>query len=182
MDIISVNIGQEREIRNGGKSGTTGIYKIPTEGRVEITPSGIMGDAIIDRASHGKPEQAVYVYGSVDYDWWSHELGHVLSPGTFGENLTISALESAPLRVGDRLQIGAVVLEITWARIPCSTLAARMGDPGFIKRFRQAERPGMYCRVITPGFVTKGDPVVLLSINGEAQSIVEMFRQFYLKP
>ena len=54
MDIISVNIGQEREIRNGGKSGTTGIYKIPTEGRVEITPSGIMGDAIIDRASHGK--------------------------------------------------------------------------------------------------------------------------------
>ena len=66
-------------------------------------------------------------------------------------------------------------------RIPCVTLAARMGDPTFVKRFRRAERPGVYCRVITPGAVNAGDPVTLLPFTGESDTIVENFRQFYIK-
>ena len=66
-----------------------------------------------------------------------------LAPGTFGENLTISELESAPLAIGDRLHISGVILEVTAPRIPCWKLAQRMGDPGFVKRFRAAERPGL---------------------------------------
>jgi MOSC domain-containing protein YiiM len=34
-------------------------------------------------------------------------LGQELAPGTFGENLTISGLESAPVSIGDLLHIGA---------------------------------------------------------------------------
>lgn len=60
--------------------------------------------------------------------WWSFEKGQTLLPGTFGENLTISELESASFCVGDRLKVGAVTLEITAPRIPCATLAARMCD------------------------------------------------------
>ena len=181
MHLLSINIGKEQAIKNGGKSGTTGIFKKPVAGPVEITPEGVTGDAIIDRANHGGPDQAVYIFGGADYDWWSTELGQELAPGTFGENLTISELASAPLHIGDRLQVGAVLLEITWPRIPCVTLAARMGDPTFVKRFRRAERPGVYCRVITSGAVNAGDPVTLLPFTGESDTIVENFRQFYIK-
>jgi MOSC domain-containing protein YiiM len=87
----------------------------------------------------------VYVYGTPDYAWWSETLGRELAPGTFGENLTVSGLESAGLRIGDRLQIGTVGCRVTAPRIPCVTLAVRMEDPAFVKRFRQAERPGVYC-------------------------------------
>ena len=143
MQLISINIGRTQAIQGAKASGTTGIYKLPVEA-AQITAEGLADDAICDRENHGGVDQAVYVYGTPDYAWWSAELGRALAPGTFGENLTITDLASARLNVGDRLRIGAVVLEVTAPRIPCVTLATRMGDPAFVKRFRHAERPGLY--------------------------------------
>ena len=142
MHILSINIGSARTIGNANVSGQTGIYKLPVAGPVQVTADGLADDAIVDTRNHGGPDQAVYVYGGADYAWWAAELGRELAPGTFGENLTISDLESAPLAIGDRLHIGGVILEVTAPRIPCWKLAQRMGDPGFVKRFRAAERPG----------------------------------------
>ncbi len=174
MELISVNIGRERSFENGKQSGTTGIFKTPVTTAVEIMPLGLAGDAVVDTENHGGVDQAVYVYGAPDYAWWSAELGTELEPGTFGENLTIDGLESAQLNVGDVLHIGDVSLQVTAARIPCSTLSARMGDPMFVKRFRAAERPGVYCRVLRPGAA-----VTLERYTGATISIVEMFRDFY---
>lgn len=138
MQLVSINLGAPRAIEYAQKSGTTGIYKLPQSGPVEITPLGLPNDAIIDVENHGGPDQAVYVYGLPDYDWWAAQLGRPLPPGTFGENLTLSEFESAACAIGDYLQVGAVRLQVTAPRIPCSTLAARMGDPAFVKRFRAA--------------------------------------------
>ncbi len=179
MELISVNIGQERSIENGKASGKTGIYKLPVTTPVQITSLGIPGDVISDTKNHGGPDQAVYVYGALDYAWWSNELGQEVTPGTFGDNLTISGLESAALSIGDTLQMGEVVLQVTSPRTPCKTLAARMGDPDFIKRFREAERPGLYCRVLQEGRVQAGLPVSLDRYGGKTVSVLEMFRDFY---
>jgi MOSC domain-containing protein YiiM len=121
----------------------------------------------------------VYIYGGADYAWWSVELGRELAPGTFGENLTISDLESAQLAIGDRLHIGDVVLEVTAPRIPCETFAARMGDPIFVSRFRVAERPGAYCRVIREGTIQAGDVVTLEPYAGDVVTIAEVFSDYY---
>jgi len=179
MQLLSVNIGQERSIQNGKRTEATGIYKLPVTMPVAITPLGLAGDAVVDVENHGGVDQAVYVYGVPDYAWWSAQLGYELEPGTFGENLTIAEMESAALTIGDMLHIGAVTLQVTAARIPCATLAARMGDPGFVKRFRAAERPGAYCRVVQAGIVQAGDPVRLARYAGETITLVEMFRDFY---
>ncbi len=179
MQLISINIGHARVIRNAKASGTTGIYKSPVDLPVEITALGLAGDVICDSANHGGVDQAVYVYGTADYAWWSAELERDLASGTFGENLTISELESAQLSIGDRLHVGSVILEVTAPRIPCATLAARMGDPAFVKRFRYAERPGLYCRVIHEGVVQVGDPVRLERYVGETILAIEMFRDYY---
>lgn len=146
---------------------------------VQVTSTGLGDDAICDAANHGGVDQAVYIFGTTDYVWWSKLLERELEPGTFGENLTISALESARFCVGDRLLIGSVILEVTAPRIPCVTLAARMGDPSFVKRFREAERPGLYCRVIREGSVRAGDQVIVERCDGETITAIEMFRDFY---
>lgn len=181
MQLISINLGQEKTQQNGPRLETTGIYKHPTNETVHIGLLGLTGDSVCDTKNHGGPDQAVYVYGAADYAWWSQELRHEVAPGTFGENLTISDLESAQLNIGDRLQIDSVILEVTAPRIPCSTLATRMGDPKFIKRYRKAERPGLYCRVIQEGNIHSGGKVVLTSYAGETLSIAEMFREYYEK-
>ena len=179
MELVNVNIGQERSMPNAKPLGKTGIYKIPASGPVQITRSGITGDVICDAKHHGGADQAIYVYGEPDYQWWSATLGWEISPGTFGENLTIRGLESARLCIGDLLHAGGVTLQVTSPRMPYVTLAARMGDPAFSERFRQAERPGLYCRVLQEGQVQAGDPVQLEAYTGDTVTILEMFRDHY---
>jgi len=179
MRVIAVNVGQARPIENAKSSGLTGIYKAPQSGPVHVGSLGLAHDSICDTENHGGPDQAVYVFGTPDYAWWEAELGRTLEPGTFGENLTITGLESAAYSLGDRLRAGEVVLEVTGARIPCVTLAARMGDPAFVKRFRFAERPGLYCRVIETGDVQAGDPVSVAPTQGLTENVITLFRDFY---
>jgi MOSC domain-containing protein YiiM len=179
MKLLSVNIGHARSLENAKESGKTGIFKVPSQEPVQITRLGAQGDVICDTANHGGVDQAIYVYGTTDYRWWSSILGRELSAGTFGENLTIDKLESAYYSIGDRLHIGNAILEITAPRIPCVTLATRMEDPTFARRFREAERPGLYCRVIQEGTVEAGDSVSVEYYDGETVTILEMFRDFY---
>ncbi len=179
MRILSVNVGREELIENGKASRKSGIYKRPVDTSVQIMPLGLEGDTISDTENHGGEDQAVYIYTVPDYAWWSDELGRELSPGTFGENLTITDLESADAFIGDRLHVGDVILEVTAPRIPCVTLAARMEGPKFVKRFRWAERPGLYCRVIREGVVRAGDMVALERYSGETISAIEMFRDVF---
>jgi MOSC domain-containing protein YiiM len=181
MQLISINIGQKQILQNGDKLETTGIYKLPVYESVQITSLGIKEDFIGNAKHHGGPDQAIYVYGMRDYEWWSSELGRTLGAGTFGENLTISELESAKFNIGDYLHVGAVTIQVAAPRIPCSTFAKRMEDPKFVKRFRSAERPGLYCRVIKEGIVTAGDEVHVEAYAGETISLVQMYRDYYEK-
>jgi MOSC domain-containing protein YiiM len=180
MKLLSVNIGKPRVFDGDAMTARpTGIYKVPAVEPVQITTDGIIGDAICDTENHGGVDQAVYVYGAIDYAWWENVLGRTLSPGTFGENLTISELESSNACVGDRFHVGSVVLEVTAPRVPCGTLSRRMNDTTFAARFREAERPGLYCRVIEPGYLQAGTPVVFERYSGNTITALEMFRVFY---
>jgi MOSC domain-containing protein YiiM len=179
MKVSSVNLGQERILQRKHHAERTGIFKFPADKPVKVTTLGLDGDVIVSKKHHGGPDQAIYVYGGADYEWWANELGKMIPPGMFGDNLTISELESAPFNVGDYLHIGEVTLQITAPRIPCETFAARMEDPQWVKKFRHAERPGLYCRVIKEGFVKAGNPVSIEKYTGETISIREMFRDYY---
>ncbi|HSR19746.1 MAG TPA: MOSC domain-containing protein [Anaerolineales bacterium] len=180
MQLVSVNVSPQPAPGSHARASRTGIYKVAVQGRVKVGQAGVEHDFIADQKNHGGPDQAVYVYGTVDYEWWDGELGKDLEPGTFGENLTISDLESAALSIGDRLRIAGLTLEISAPRFPCSTLARRMGDSKFSGKFRRAERPGVYCRVIAPGLVQAGDLVSLEPYDGETLSVLQMFREYYL--
>jgi MOSC domain-containing protein YiiM len=172
VHVESVNTGRAEPI--AGKSGLSGIRKCSTDGPVAVGLEGLEGDVIVDRAYHGGPDQAVYVYLRSDYDWWQAELGRAFAPGSFGENLTIAGLDGAGLGVGDRLTVGEAEIEITCHRSPCSVFATHMGDPRWPKRFRVARRPGAYCRVIVPGLVQAGDAVVYTPFPGEPVPLTEL--------
>ena len=188
MKLASVNLGTGQLIAVGGRKIRTGIHKQPTLEPVSIGKLGLIGDEVSDEINHGGPDQAVYVYGQPDYDYWSEQLRVALEPATFGENLTVSGLESANLKIGDRLCIGpsgvGVLLEVAASRIPCHVLAARMNDLGFVKKFRATGRPGAYCRVIETGALQAGDAVTLeprrmVSDRGETVSLLEDFNLYY---
>ena len=179
MILMSVNLGEKRIQQRKDRIETTGIFKFPTAESVKLTKLGLEGDVIVSKRHHGGPDQAVLVYGAADYAWWAKESGKEMLPGTFGENLTISELESAQFNVGDMLHTSEVTLQVTAPRIPCNTFATRMDDPQWVKRFRYAERPGLYCRVLKEGFVRAGEAVSVERFTGETVSILEMYRGYY---
>ena len=175
IQVISVNIGESEALHDGNSVYESGICKRPVPGPVAVTETGLDGDAIVDMKYHGGPDQAIYLYNAEDYEWWAAQMDRDFFPGLFGENLTVSGLPSN-LSIGDRLLIGDVVLEATSARIPCNTLAARMGDAGFGMAFRKAERPGAYFRVLNPGQVAAADAVTLIESGDSNVTIVDLFR------
>lgn len=181
MQLVSINIAQQETLDTAHGLVPTGIIKKPISTTVTVTELGIVGDAIVDTRVHGGPDQALYLYSQKDYDWWSERLGKVLAPGIFGENLTLSSFGDAPLFIGDRLQINGVIIEISAPRTPCFKLAARMGDPAFIKDFVQAARTGAYARVIKTGTITAGDDVVLINESTEYPSVIDVFKTCHSK-
>jgi MOSC domain-containing protein YiiM len=177
MDLISIQVGVAETLQVGDRAVTTGIGKRPVDA-AEVEVGGIVGDTIVDTEHHGGVDQAVYVYGDHDYDWWRRELRRYLAPGTFGENLTFSDFGNGAVHIGDRWVIGDVVLETTGPRIPCAVLGAQMGDGEFAAKFRAAARPGFYARVVHPGALEPGMPVRKIPSSGPV-GLLEVFELAY---
>lgn len=176
MKILAVCLGRPEILP--GKKYKTGINKLAIQGPIMVDAEGLVGDAILNRKHHGGIDQAVYIEGSMDLDWWQAELGRDLPYGTFGENLVIEGLESAMLAAGDRLAIGEVLLEVTSARMPCATFAAKMNDPTIVKRYTKAARPGAYARVLQGGMVEAGQSVEFTPWSGDRVTMREMMATF----
>lgn len=79
-----------------------------------------------------------------------------------GENLTTSGLDEASLRVGDRLQIGDVVLEVNQPRIPCVNLNVRLNRKDAVRLFLDSGKYGVYYRVLQDGIIQEGDSITFI--------------------
>ena len=161
--VLSVNVAQMREIPYRGGTARTGIWKFPVEGAVEVRGVNVAGDDQADRTVHGGPDKAVYAYAREDIDWWEGELETTLPDGVFGENLTLRGVDVTGALIGERWQIGSVLLEVSEPRFPCWKLGVRFGDPKMLKRFAAARRPGAYLRILEEGRLAAGETVDVVS-------------------
>ncbi|MEE4300699.1 MAG: MOSC domain-containing protein [Pseudomonadales bacterium] len=175
MQVVQVSTGRRRRLEGATFNGETGIFKEARSGRVRVHALGVEDDAVVDTRHHGGPDQAVYLYRQEDYDWFTGELGREVRAGSFGENLTVSGLPEPGLPVGTRLRSPELELEVTAPRIPCRTLAQRMDDADFVRRFMAARRPGIYLRVLREGTVAAGDRFEIEAPNGPVVDTVEVF-------
>jgi MOSC domain-containing protein YiiM len=55
---------------------------------------------------------------------------------------------------------------VTAPRVPCFKLEARMGVPGFQRRFLHAGRPGAYFAIVREGTLQAGDAVEIVHRPG----------------
>lgn len=161
--VVSVNVGEPRQVEWAGRSVTTAIWKRPTDRRVPIGHDNLAGDAQADLRVHGGPDKAVYAYAAEDYRWWEGELVSPLEPGTFGENLTTEGVDLTRVVIGERWAVGTTELEVAQTRQPCFKLGIRMGDAGFVRQFDGARRFGVYLRINETGELGVGDEIHLVS-------------------
>lgn len=174
--VLSVNLGR-RAVDKGKPANFTGIDKQPVASAEVIAPppreltrgmapdsrSGLVGDYIGDGAHHGGSIQAVYACAREDLDRLGGQVGRDFPSGSFGENLTTTALDVTGALIGEQWRIGtgpdATELVVTCPRIPCNTFRAWIAEKGWLKTFTITARPGAYLAVLKPGVVRPGDPI-----------------------
>lgn len=142
-----------------------GVPKHPID-RAWVGPDGVEGDSQADREHHGGPDQTLCLFSLEVIEVLQGE-GHPIAPGSAGENLTISGIEWSGIAPGQRFRVGDdLVMEITDTATPCSKNAQWFVDGDF-RRMSDSKHPGSsrwYAKVVTPGLVAIGDPVVPISL------------------
>ncbi len=158
MKLLAVSVAKPSVIEYNGKQVMTGIYKVPSSQRINMTKLGLEGDGQADLDAHGGVDKAVYIYSYKNYIYWQDELELSDLPfGQFGENLTVQELSDDSVHIGDRLRIGDALVEVTQPRIPCFKLGVKMGMSNFPRRFMKSGRVGFYVRVLDGAKIGQGD-------------------------
>lgn len=139
-----------------------GVPKLPVP-EARVTVEGVAGDRQRNREVHGGVDRAVCLFSLEVIEALQAE-GHMIKPGSSGENLTIAGLDWSRLKPGDRLRIGdRVRLEIVKYTEPCRFNAQWFWDGNF-NRINQKKHPGwsrVYARVLVDGAVRSGDAVIV---------------------
>jgi MOSC domain-containing protein YiiM len=175
--LVSVQVGQIKPL--GESQVASGFVKSPVLGPIEVSRIGLKGDAQADLKVHGGPDKAVYGYAMAHYQSWltempSHE--NLLSPGGFGENLTLDGCNENEVCLGDIYRIGSTILQVSEPRQPCSKLVLRFDEPLMPKLMNHNSRCGWYYRVLEPGKLQAGDCVTLLERPSPNWSVARFYK------
>jgi len=171
--LLSVNTGIVGNLFVNDEEGIrrvpSAFDKRPVAGAVRITRMGVRGDEQANRTVHGGIDKAVYAYPFEHYAFWQERRGthtphtDALAYGAMAENLTITGLQEDAVWIGDFLQIGDVLLEVTEPREPCFKFTIRMGFAAAAKRMLQSGYTGFYLKVVREGMVQAGDAITLIA-------------------
>ncbi len=179
--VMSVNVGMPRDVTWNGRTVHTGAWKAPVDGPRTIRRLNVDGDGQGDLGGHGGENRAVLVYQRASYRHWADVLGRSdLTPGVFGENLTVDGLPDDEVCIGDRYRIGEVILEVTQPRVTCYRVGMRLGEPRMAALLVSHHRPGFYCRVLAEGDVQAGADIVKIGDGPQQVSVAEIDALLYL--
>jgi MOSC domain-containing protein YiiM len=148
-----------------------GLPKRAVPEPVMMDSCGVAGDVQRATSIHGGPGKAVLMMSAELIDALSAR-GFPIYYGALGENLTVSGLDPHLWRAGQRYRIGEdAVIELTTLRSPCGNL--NLYGPSikaelYDDRCKQHDvasphwaHGGFYARVVRPGLLVTGAPVVL---------------------
>ena len=181
MRLVSVNVGQPREVDWRGRTVLTSIWKSAVTERRWVDRLNVAGDAQADLVGHGGEHRAVYVYDLSSYRHWERELGRDdFVNGQFGENFTVEGLPDDAVCVGDRYRIGGALFEVTQPRVTCYKIGLRMDEPHMPALLYTHGRPGFYLRVLEEGDVGAGDAIDRVAVGPGAMTVREVSTLLYL--
>ncbi|MEH7456745.1 MOSC domain-containing protein [Bacillus pseudomycoides] len=172
IELVHFSIGKPKQMQyNEDKEMTTGICKEPIE-EAFLSKDGFLGDDVADLKHHGGPDRAVCVYPHEHYALWEQEFQTTLPSSTFGENITVINMLERDVFIGDTYQLGEAIIQVTQARIPCSTISKRLGIPGILPRIVATGYTGYLCRVLQEGIVRKDSQIKLLERHPNQVSVL----------
>lgn len=156
------------------------LYKQIRTGPVIVNTLGCEGDEHAFEF-HGGPEKALLQYSSLHYERWKNELPQsdaLFVAGGFGENLVAVHANERNMCIGDVVQIGTVIAQVTGPRQPCYKLNHRFQVKDMSKRSQDLFRTGWFYRILKEGEIQVADQMVLLERPNPDWTVARI--QYYL--
>jgi MOSC domain-containing protein YiiM len=173
-------VGQPREIRAGCR---TSLGRRPAD-LLKVGTTTVEGDACADARHHGGPDKVLHVYPSEHYARWHAQwpaTPDMWQAGAFGENLSTVGVTEATQCIGDILQIGSALLQVSQGRQPCWKLNVAFGRPDMARDVQASGRMGWYLRTLRPGLVHPGDSIVLMQRPHPDWPLARVHRCLFLR-
>lgn len=140
----------------GPAGNETPIYREQRDVVQLVEDKGVEGDKKFG-TSHGRQ---VNLLSKHSYDWFERNFGRELPmPGGFGENVVVDGIDPNWLDLGQRIQLGGAVLQVTTPRAPCAGFTEHV-DGQKVSHF--VGHVGVMCAVVQGGTVRVGDTAALL--------------------
>lgn len=153
---------------------TTALFKEPVEGVVEAEVLGLAGDGQADRNAHGGVDMAINVYPREHLAYWWGEYGLDFQPGAFGENFSTTGFVESEVCVGDRYEVGELLVEVSQPRQPCWKIARRWRIKDLAAQVEKTGYTGWYLRVLRGGAVASGKEFYLVERPYPEWSVAEV--------
>lgn len=177
--LLSLNVGKPAALAHGAKEVISGIYKYASDASHTLTFTGLSGDGQGDTVHHGGPDKAVCAYFGARYPYWREILNQPFEYGAFGENFTLSGWTEEDLCIGDIVEAGEVLLQVSQPRQPCYKLGLRHGLPDLPAMVQSRGYTGFYFRVLKEGSVAAGTELRLKQRHPAGKTIAEANRLMY---
>lgn len=177
--LVSLNVGKPVMITHGSKEILSGIFKQPSPLSHILTTTGMQGDGQGDMVHHGGPDKAVCVYFEARYPYWREQYEVPFDHGAFGENFTLSNWTEEDLCIGDIVQAGEVILQVSQPRQPCYKLGLRHKLPEFPAHVQREGYTGLYFRVLKEGSIQAGTVLEITHQHPARKTILEANRIMY---
>ncbi|MEM9582360.1 MAG: MOSC domain-containing protein [Pseudomonadota bacterium] len=139
------------------------IGKQPVTGPQQVGVVGFVNDAQADLVNHGGQDKAIHHYPSDHYLSWIAEgqIPNGTKPAAFGENIASVGMTEDDVCIGDILQLGNALVQISQGRQPCWKVSAFTDNAKMAYLFQKTGRTGWYYRVLETGQVSPGDLITL---------------------
>ena len=176
IEIVSVQVGMSSRLTGLGREMDSGIHKHATREPLYLDAINLAGDQQVHLEFHGGVDRAVCIYAYEHYAHWEQEFGQSLSPGAFGENLTVRGMTEDTVCIGDIYRWGEAIVQVTQTRIPCAAVDMKNEADGLNAGFRRTGWTGYFFRVLREGYVGHDMPLTLLERDPHGITLAELNR------
>lgn len=169
--INGIQIGNPKPMNYAKKEILTSYVKEQVNEPVFATTTNLTGDQQADLKHHGGPDKAICVYPTEHYTYWEKRIGKSFHHGDFGENLSLEGLTEDKVRIGDILQAGDCLFQISQPRQPCYKIAAFHQVKELPVWIQQTGYSGYYLRVLKEGTLAPHSSIKIIDKGSKGITI-----------
>ncbi|WP_314878431.1 MOSC domain-containing protein [Haemophilus parahaemolyticus] len=161
-EVLAMKIGLVEKVTfSDGTTLESAIRKQPVE-QIVVNKMGAEGNDVGLKAHHGGVDKALFFMSDKTFEYLTSLIGKDFDwqgRAIYGENFIVSGLDEYNVCVGDRYQIGEVIVEVSQPRKPCERLSLNSEHSETQEIVREKGLTGWYVRVLQTGVCKKGDKI-----------------------